>query len=318
MIFNSLDLTISKTEMYIHKDAGLISQKAKAISNRLGIIDNALYAGHTTMTNYLYVDCPVDKMVNVLVTYDVLYFLDDFFGEDTNTGQSPDFYKILDLWKGEKRHHSKQHLVETLYESIAYISSLLKADSSASFFNKYTNSVVEHLSYALTKKDYKTVDEYTAIRLMTSGMYPVIDLIEYVHNICLSDALINTKELAIIELRESCALIGALSNDLFSYAKEKHSAYNLINAYLITKKASNYNEAVLKSITHVNTIHSVFELTLKKAKQQLEYLQPGDRLTVATYYKALEVIVAASYHWQRSTNRYTHSENVFEDMRAYV
>ncbi|AUC75675.1 terpene synthase family protein [Olleya sp. Bg11-27] len=315
MNFNSTLLTISNTQLHIHKDADTISKKAKTTSKTLGIIDDNLYSGHSTMTNYIYIDSPIDKMVNVLVTYDVLYFMDDFFGEDTNTGQLPEIVKILEIWKGKKTHHSETSQINKLYTSINYISTTLRADSPEDFFNKYTASVVEHLSASLTKKAYTTVNEYISIRLITGGMYLLIDLIEYVHSIYLNKALIDNKQLQIKNLCRQCALIGALSNDLFSYAKEKHSDYNLINAFLKTKEASNYNQAVIKSIDRVNQIHSDFKLTILKAKQTPFPLQ--DKLTLEKYFNALEVIVASSYHWQKRTSRYYHPENVFEDMKIY-
>lgn len=314
MTFDSSLLTISNTELYIHKDANVISKKAKKISNQLGIIDEKLYSGHSTMTNYLYIDSPIDKMINVLVTYDVFYFLDDFFGEDTNTGELPEVSKILDIWKGERMHNSKNKNINKLYISINYISKSLRKDSPEGFFNQYTSSVIEHLSASLIKKKYKTVNEYISIRLITGGMYPVMDLIEYVHSIYLSEELINNKNIYIKELCRQCALIGVLSNDIFSYAKEKHSDYNLINAYLVSKEASNYNQAVIKAIDKVNEIHSDFKLTLRKVKT--EALALNDKLVVKKYLNALKVIVASSYHWQKSTNRYNHPENVFEDMKA--
>lgn len=313
MDFHSTLLTISDTELYIHNDASVISKKAKGISKSLGIIDEKLYSGHSTMTNYIYINSPIDKMVNVLVTYDVLYFLDDFFGEDTNTGELPDLNKILDIWRGKKMYTSKNQDIDKLYRSINYISETLRKDSPETFFKKYTNSVIEHLSASLIEKKYKTVNEYISIRLNTGGMYLLIDLIEYVHSIYLRDELINNENIYIKQLCNQCALIGALSNDIFSYAKEKHSDYNLINAYLVSKEASNYNQAVAKAIAKVNNIHSDFKLTIKKVKT--ESLAWNDRLIIEKYLNALEVIVASSYHWQKNTNRYYHAENVFEDMK---
>lgn len=268
------------------------------------------------MTNYLYINSPINKMVNVLITYDVFYFLDDFFGEDTNTGQLPKLKEVVEIWKGEKSYNSENAEIHKLYQSINYISTILRKDSPKTFFKKYTNSVLEHLSFSLNNYKYQTVDEYISIRLKTGGMFPVIHLIEYVHSIYLSKEVIANEALLIKALCEQCALIGALSNDIFSYAKEKHSDYNLINAYLVTNEAATYKEAVTKSIEKVNNIHTDFQLTMKKAKQKAKSLQLNDRLIVEKYFEALDVIVAASYHWQKTTNRYNHPENVFEDMKA--
>ncbi len=315
MKFTSNCLTISKTKLKTHKDASLILKKAKSISKELGVIDDDLYKHHTTMTNYLYVDAPINKMVNAVVTYDVLYFLDDFFGEDTNKGLLVDLKKVLAIWAGNTQYSDSNTKIDNLYKSIFYISNSIKKDSPSYFFNKYTQSITEHLSYSLKSIPYTTVDEYIAIRLYTGGMFPVIDLIEYIHSIYISPEILNKVSL-IKKLREQCALIGALSNDLFSYAKEKHSNYNLINAYLLSNEADNYNDAVNKSIIKVNTIHSEFQLTLERIVQKSTELNPTHRAIVLKYIDAINVIVSSSYHWQKSTKRYLHSENIFEDMKV--
>jgi hypothetical protein len=205
-----------------------------------------------------------------------------------------------------------------LYTSINYISKKIKEDSPDVFFQKYTNSVIKHLDFSLNEKKYSTVNEYIAIRLITGGMYPVIYLIEYVHSIYLSEEIIHNEGLHIKEVQEKCALIGALSNDVFSYSKEKHSDYNLINAYLITGEAANYKQAVIKSIDRGNDIHADFQLTIQSARNNSESLELNEKLIVEKYFDALDVIVSSSYHWQKRTNRYYHPENVFEDMKPYA
>ncbi|MEX6625487.1 terpene synthase family protein [Tenacibaculum salmonis] len=316
MNFSSTSLSISKTKLEIHKDAKLILKEAKAISKKLGVIDDDLYKHHTTMTNHLYIDTPIHKMINAVVTYDVLYFIDDFFGEDTASGVQPDFKKILDIWTGKELYlNSENSKISNLYNAIFYISDAVKKDSPSYFFDKYTESITEHLSYSLKSVPFTTVDEYIYIRLYTGGMFPVIDLIEYMHSIYLSPEIIN-KVPSIKKMREQCALIGALSNDLFSYAKEKHSDYNLINAYLISNEADNYNDAVNKSIIKVNTIHTEYEATLLQTMKEATFLSSVNNNIVLKYIDALNVIISSSYHWQKNTKRYIHPENVFEDMKV--
>lgn len=315
MKFKSTSLTISNTKFKIHKDATHILKEAKSISKKLGVIDNNLHRHHTTMTNYLYINTPINKMINAVVTYDVLYFIDDFFGEDTSSGLQLNFKKILNIWSGNTEFASSSNTkVNDLYKSISYISSSIKKDSPSYFFKKYTQSITEHLAYSLNTTPYTTVDEYIATRLYTGGMYPVIDLIEYMHSIYLSKDILN-KTPSIIKLRKQCALIGALSNDIFSYAKEKHSNYNLINAYIISKEAKDYNDAVKKSIMKVNFIYSEYNATLIETSKEIKELIPSQKSIILKYIDALNIIIASSYHWQKNTDRYKHPENVFEDMK---
>ena len=316
MTFTSRDLTISTTTPSVHREADRILREAGRVSADLGIIAEGLHHHHTTMTNYLYVDAPVDKMVNAVVTYDVLYYFDDFFGEDTNGGLLPDFKDILAVWSGAAPATSAPHPgLHRLYNAIAHISASIRNDSPTHFFEKYTRSITEHLSYSLREVPYSTVEEYVTIRLYTGGMLPVIDLIEYTHSLYLDDEALR-KVPALEQLRNECALIGALSNDIFSYAKEKHSAYNLINAYLRSGEAKGFQEAVRLSIRQVNDLHAAFGQTVARARREMKRLHGSELELVHRYVKALEVIIASCYHWQKQTGRYRHPENVFADMRA--
>jgi hypothetical protein len=313
--FLSTDLHISKTPFYKHKEAELILEKAKTTSGLLGIVDETLYRDHTTMTNYLYVNGSIQKMVNVLVTYDTLYFLDDFFGEDTVKEDVADLKTILALWEGKTIEITvKNDKLKKLYQAIKYIGEVIREDSSIHFFKKYTASVKEHLYYALESPSYKTVNEYIKIRLYTSGMMPVIDLIEYVNDNYIPER-IESKLPLLQKLKQTCALIGGLSNDLFSYAKEKHSDFNLINAFLLTKEANTYEEAVSKSIILVNKLSEDFEQDLKHIRNEIQALDYMDKSIIENHLKGLEVIVSACYHWQFETKRYRHSEAVFEDIK---
>lgn len=313
--FESTNLHISKTPFFMHEDAEVILNKAKEISMRLGIVDEELYRNHSTMTNYLYVDGTIERMVNTLVTYDAFYFLDDFFGEDTVEEETVDLKRILKLWEGEHVEASNEdQKVSSLYQSIAYIGKVVRNDSSEVFFTKYTKSIKDHLYYVLGEIPFKTVAEYIEIRLHTSGMLPVLDLMEYVNDNYVTNDLEGKLPL-LQSLKITCALIGGLSNDLFSYAKEKHSKYNLINAFLQTKEASTYEEAVMKAIEIVNELYFRFEREMIQAQRKVEEFDSKNQSVILKHLKGLKVVVSACYHWQLETRRYRHSENVFEDLR---
>lgn len=315
MIFHSTDLTIAQTTPSIHKDAELILERAHTVSQQLGIADDQGYRHHTTMTNYLYVDAPVDKMVNAVVTYDVLYYFDDVFGEDTAKGATPDFKHLMAVWSGRESPPEGEGSIAKLYRSVGHISSSIRNDCPEGFFARYTQSIVEHLSYSLQSLPYVSVEEYIAIRLQTGGMLPVLDLIEYTHSLYL-DAQTLQQVPSLTDLRRQCALIGALSNDLFSYAKEQHSDYNLVNAYLRTGEATDYADAVHQSIRRVNALHQSFKETLITARAEIARSSPSSADLGERYVAALEVIIASCYHWQKRTGRYVHEGNVFGDMRG--
>lgn len=313
---NSSSLSISETKPYQHEQSNLILQQAKTISKSLGIFDKNSYNGHTTMTNYLYINTSIERMVDALVCNDTLYFLDDFFGEDTNTGETPNFQLLLTIWKESKNDStpSANNKINNFYNAIAFVSNKIKSNSPNSFFERYTKSITDHLQHSLIPINYKTVGEYIQTRLHFGGMYLAIDMIEYTHNSYLDSSIYELCP-SLLDAKNNCALIGVLSNDLFSYAKEKHSDYNLVNAYLKTNEASCLEEAITESINTVNTLHLNFITAQKETLQQINNLNSKDKKAALIYLSGLDVIVSACYHWQKDTDRYLHPENIFTDMQ---
>lgn len=62
-------------------------------------------------------------MVDALVCNDTLYFLDDLFGEDTNTGETPNFQLLLTIWKESKNDSipSANNKINNFYNAIAFV-----------------------------------------------------------------------------------------------------------------------------------------------------------------------------------------------------
>ena len=312
---HSSSLHIANTPKCIHNDAVEILEKARVISAKLGVIDPELYGGHTTMTNYLYIKAPVNRMVNALVLYDILYYFNDSFCKDTLEGATVNLEIVLAVWEGKEFNYSnKRPKLTTFLKALHYISNCFRGDSNPTFFKKYTTEMKKHLWYVANSPSFNTVDEYIETRLYTAGMLPVIDLMEYLNGCYISNHLLE-KVPALKQVRYTCAMIGGLSNDLFSYAKEKHSDFNLVNAYLKTKEAATFEDAVIKSVTLVNNLYEEYLVAVAQAYVSSAVLEEEEASIISTYLDGMDVIISACYHWQKSTKRYEHPENVFVDMR---
>jgi hypothetical protein len=312
---HSSSLYISNTLKCIHNDAVEILEKARIVSAKLGVIDPELHGGHTTMTNYLYIKAPVDRMINALVLYDILYYFDDTFGEDTLEGAMVNLEIVVAVWEGKEINYPNERPNLTNFlKALRYISNCFRADSNPMFFKKHTVEMKKHLWFATNSPSFNTVDEYLEIRLYTAGMLPAIDLMEYLNGCYISHHLLE-KVPALKQVRYTCAMIGGLSNDLFSYAKEKHSDFNLVNAYLKTKEAATFEDAVIKSIALVNNLYEEYLAAVAQAYISSAILEEEDTSIISTYLDGMDVIISACYHWQKSTKRYEHPENVFVDMR---
>lgn len=314
--YNTTDFKIAATELKIHPKSDIILKKAKRISKELGIYSDAFYSGHHTMTPYIFIDADIERSIIITVWFSTLYFLDDFFGEDMkNEEPIPDLKALFSAWKGSNYDVINLPVkFKPLFEAVSYCSKHIKLNSNKAFFKIYTEKLYQHILHTLNPIDYRTVDEYIESRIHFGGMYPTMGMIEYANNIYLDEHLF-AKCTALEQVIKDCALIGVLSNDLISYHKEKHSQQNLLNAYLKTNTVSNLDEAIDRGLKYVNKCFNSFVKHSNAVKEQMKALSLTEKHTVNTYLKGLELLIAASYHWQMSTNRYRSIENIFENLR---
>lgn len=313
--YHSTQLTIAKTLQELHPKSSYILDQSTTIAKELGIYESSLYEGHHTMAPYLFVNADAERVIDATIWFGSLYYLDDFFGEDIEHEIKADFNVLFDAWMTGKYEPITNYApLNNLYRSIAYASKRIQEQSPKAYFERYTKGLQQHLYHSLHPAEYTTVEEYIATRMHSGGMYPTIGMIEFAYDIFLEASLLETMP-GLREAEDASVLIGALSNDIFSYHKEAHSKYNLLNAYLETGEAENIDEAIEKAILLVNKIYEDFKTAYNIAK---EIADIQNNKEVRIYLDGLNVIVAASYHWQVSTNRYRSVDNVFSDLKYPV
>ena len=313
---SSSTLKIATTNCKLHPDATVVLTKAINQCKLLGIYDEDQYLSHHTMTPYLFAYSPFDRTVDATIFFSILYYLDDFFGEDSADSMKLDAQVLFRVWQTGKYHlnRSPSSKIDRFYAALAYISGIIQTKSPYSFFKHYTNYLLLHLQHSLHPIKYQTVEEYIQTRIHFGGMYPTIGMIEYVYDIYVTEELRDSLPI-LVKLEESCALIGALSNDLFSYHKEAHSRFNLLNALMETHTNCNLEKAIKLAVNRVNGLYDNFLLNYSVLKIQAESLPVGEQQIITTYVDGLQQLIAASYHWQVNTDRYRAHDNVFEDMR---
>lgn len=316
--FYSTDLHISRTGFQVHQAIDDILFETSKLAKELGIYESTLYEGHHTMSPYLFTTASPCRVIDATLWFGTLYYLDDFFGEDIQHDVTPDFDILLKCWLDGNYLGTETHQgLSNLYQAIAYCSCQIQKNSPKTFFKKYTKGLLAHLHHSLHPSNYKSVEEYITSRIHFGGMYPTMGMIEYTENAYLTDP-IYTKVPELKAIQKDCALIGVLSNDIISYHKEKHSQFNLLNAYLRMNVADTLDEAVQIAITLVNQVYTSFTEHFDRIHKQIHSLDTATKETVATYLDGLVNIVAASYHWQISTNRYRSEENIFTDLQQPI
>ena len=311
-------LTISAVPKLCHPEIERIQAMAKERSEELGIVVPKFYDAHASMTSFLYSQAPVDRVVTTTLFNNILYYIDDVLGEDIIGSQSSDSLAatVLKVWQGGERTSGQQEepAVETLLSAVEAVRNEILEKSDEVFFSRLTGSLVAHLQHVFRPRPYRNLAEYLFTRAHFGGMYLVFKMAEFASDLYLDEAVAES----IPSLRSAegaCVHLGGLSNDLFSYPKEKHSAFNLVNAYLWLELASSLDEAVQLSLDLINHYHEVYDESIARARVTIQHLPQESRRAPEAYIESLQNILSASYHWQRFTERYRDPEHFFHDLR---
>ena len=320
--FNSNQLTISNLGIKYHESINEVLKATSKLTAELKIQLEQVYSAHTSMTAFLYPNSGKYRLVIANVLYDFLYYIDDIFGEDIEVLEDeirPSLAEMMQIWKtGEINkdavEYNSSSKIKNIYDALLWIRTKLYQSSEPVFFKKLSKLLFEHLKEQLEPKDFETTEEYIMLRRRFGGMYPVVFLIEYCNNRYLAtDTLEQLPSLQ--KAIDACADIGGLSNDVFSYPKESHSKFNLINSYLVVDPEMTLKEAVQKSINVVNDCHFEFDQAIEQLQVEIKVLSKEQQITVLKFVDGLEDIVSASFHWQFVTERFRHDNHILEDLK---
>ena len=168
---------------------------------------------------------------------------------------------------------------------------------------RFARLVSEYLDLTVVTKDQRigTITSYIPLRLCDSGMLFTCALAEFASNCYLPDRLYNDP--IVWSMIEAVSKAGALSNDLFSYDRERReqTEFNLLEILL---SESPFDEAVDRSIRIINQSIQSF--------MDAKSLIPSDAVGLSV---ALEAFIAAFWHWQMDTKRYRSIHSPFKELR---
>lgn len=321
-LFHSKMLSISTLPLHHHSRMEYILSATARLSKALGIqLNESSYHAHTSMTSFLYPDAGQYRIVIVNIFYDLLYFIDDLFGEDINgtSADQPDLEQLVQIWlTGQAAENYLESLtnerIKAICNAMSWVRTKLFNSCDPALFKKLSMLLFEHLHGQLRPEDYTDTTSYVHLRRKFSGMYLAIHLTEYCYGCYLTPELM--KRVPSLQTAiDMCNDIGGLSNDIFSYPKESHSKLNLVNTFLVLNQANTLEEAVQAAIDYVNDCHKQYDLAIEQLHIEVQALPANDRAIVLKFVDGLQSILAASYHWQLVTQRYRHQAHILDNMR---
>ncbi|WP_264792970.1 terpene synthase family protein [Aureispira anguillae] len=320
--FHSQQLTISTLKLDHHPAINDILSATSRLSKEFGIQLEQSYASHTSMTAFLYPKSGKYRIVIVNILYDLLYYIDDLFGEDISTAnneEKPSLSEIMNIWKTGKinpeyYNNLTNQKIKNVCDAMQWVRTKLFQSCEPAFFKKISKLLFEHLRDQLKPNAYQNIEEYIHLRRNFSGMYVAIYLIEYCYSRYLTPEILE-KVPSLQKAIDLCADIGGLSNDIFSYPKESHSKFNLVNSFSVLNDSISLGQAIQKSIDLVNNCHADFNAAIKQIHTEIVGLEIDQKATVLHFADGLKSILSATYHWQLVTQRYRHDNHILEDLK---
>ena len=169
---------------------------------------------------------------------------------------------------------------------------------------RFAGLVGEYLALTVVSKDQQigSIVSYIPSRLHDSGMLFTCAMAEFASGCFLSDRLYNDP--VVWSMIEAVSKVGSLSNDLFSYDRERReqTRFNLLGILL---SESPFDEAVDRSIRIINQSIQSF--------MDARTLIPSEAIGFSV---ALEAFIAASWYWQMDTTRYRSANSSFKELRV--
>ncbi|HAA24074.1 MAG TPA: hypothetical protein DCP28_36840, partial [Cytophagales bacterium] len=254
-------ITMSVAPKAGHPQHDYIMAQAYELAQALNIITEG-YDAYSDFVPALFPEAPADRVIDVTIFFNTLYYLDNLFGEDTLAAERQDLKPALEglqqLWLTGKPDTSVPPILKQLYGGMLAFRERLVAKVHPAFFKSLTHKLFLHLQHALHPADFTTVGGYISSRRWTGGMDATLALYDYVYENYLPDSLL-VDHPYFTRMQYVVNLHPTLSNDIFSYPAERHSRYNLINVLQETQAAASLEEAVFQAIELVNAYDREFK-----------------------------------------------------------
>lgn len=198
--------------------------------------------------------------------------------------------------------------------TLRFLSNIKDLSCNKEWFFRFKRNVVEYLSKGVLvslekQRQGSTIDlsSYMNFRYYDSGVYPILDLIEFSGNLYLTEVECNL----LSELKKTANRIIFFSNDLFSYHKEKNED-NTINIIKILLQQNMKLDEKAIAIKVIKMIESEIRLFSKFAKHLIREPSVSDALR--TYITGVETCVKNHYYWSIQCRRYRGEHSFLKEL----
>lgn len=311
-----------------HPDIAELKRTTIDFGKEFGILlPNAEH--YVTCAMFLFPAAPMDKIIRLSKNYAVDFYLNDTMGREAKptTEEKQRLYEIRDRLAAVGDDLEPIGNISTAEKANLTVLGEIAATSPTRWFHGFLTQYLHHIDVAHQTYDAASlgyvprIEEYIDRRSAISGMPHTITLIEYAADnylnwLALRDAGLKAE---LEKINQTVALVGALTNDLFSFEKEviDHGTdSNLVMVVLLNNFRMKLAEAIQLSGTIIRDLladYSRLEKVIRTKAAECPGLSADDRVILLTYLDGLKSVLQACWTWQTATKRYKRKSSIWQE-----
>jgi hypothetical protein len=282
------------------------------------------YKQTNAIAGFLYPQASLERLVVLTQFMCVAYYLDDMYGDlSTSQGLSeePPSEDVMRAITGSIQAF-KGNVLQPNDDVMAFAFQKVRhnmlAVSPEWWVERFTPPMIDFFMSNLNPGAFGwrtdgsvTAQDYMVMREHISGMYPTVDLLELAMDRYLPDEVFFHPHIQ--RLRQACARICSLTNDLFSYHREVMVRGLRLNVIDVIQRNQNVSlaEAIHQAIEMINTETRLF---FELVDRCLLWDADTNQL-VSQYIDGLIYEFNATWHWEMNTDRYRSPESPFVELQ---
>jgi hypothetical protein len=329
-LFNSPEFQFDGfcTDFSPHPNLKELKEKTLNFGEQYGILlPNAEY--YVTCAMFLFPKTTLEKIVRLSRNYAVDFYLNDTMGrEATPTGDEKKvLYEIRDRLAALGTDLHPNGDISLAEKANIEVLAEISATSPAGWFDRFLRSYLHHIDLAHKAYDCASlgyipmIEEYIETRCHISGMPHSVLLIEYSNDLYLDWDLLQQAGVAedLQRLNWTVSLVGALTNDLFSFEKEvidNRSDSNLVVIILLNNFRMKLEEAITVAGFIVRDLLIDYIRLSGKITGSMDasgLLPAGAKEGLQIYLSGLKAVLQACWMWQTYTKRYKREGSIWQE-----
>jgi hypothetical protein len=329
-LFNSPDFQFDSfcRDFAPHPDIAELKRTTIDFGEEFGIL--LPHAEHyVTCAMFLFPAAPIEKIIRLSKNYAVDFYLNDTMGREAKptTEEKQRLYEIRDRLAAVGDDLEPIGNISTAEKANLTVLAEIAGTSPTRWFHGFLKQYLHHIDVAHQTYDSASlgyipgIEEYIDRRSAISGMPHTITLIEYATDNYLNWAALQDAGLKaeVEKINQTVALVGALTNDLFSFEKEvidHQTDSNLVMVVLLNNFRMKLAEAIQLSGTIIRDLladYTRLEQFIRKKAVEMPGLSSDGRLILTTYLDGLKSVLQACWTWQTATKRYKRRSSIWQE-----